>query len=611
MAGGTSALIGWLALACLAVVVPASALLVWTDRRAPASLQGKVAAVWRNIGQTLRLGGDVGPPLSIALSLLLALVALLYVSALVGLLTAGITEKLTALRRGHSTVLEHGHTVVLGWSEQTPTVVAELVAAQANQRRGTVVVLADRDKTEMEEELHGTVGETGRTRVICRSGRPTDPAALARVSPSSADAVLVLPRDDASDDAEIVKTLLSLRATVGEDCPVRVVAVVRDDRYRVAAQLAAGSGATVLEIDDVSARLLVQCSRHPGLSLVHQDLLDFAGDEFYTVDEPALVGRRFDETLAAYPVSCTVGIVRAGGDLVLNPPSATEFLAGDRLVVIAEDDDITVLPDEPPPVDPSVIVPRPAREARPERVLLLGWNRRARRIVDQLSRSAARGSVLDVVADDRAATATAVRAAGAASGDTLSVVFHPGDPTLRETIERLDVAAYDGVIVLGPDRRTGHGEPDDRTLVTLLLLRALERESGHRVPVVTEMADDRNRAIAPVSPGADFVVSGKLVGLLMAQISQNEDLAALFEELFSPGGNTVCLRPAGHYVEPGRAASFATVVESARRQGACAIGYRSHTDAGVGPGYGVRVNPPKTEVRRWSDGDEVIVIAAD
>ncbi|MCX4821465.1 NAD-binding lipoprotein [Streptomyces sp. NBC_01142] len=610
LSGGTSVLVGWLAAACLAVVLPASAVLVWTDRQTPATLSGKLAAVWKSAGQTLRLGGEVGPPLRMVLSVLLALVALLYVSTLVSLITTGMSEKLLALRRGRSAVLEEGHAVVLGWSEQVATVVSELVTANANRRCATVAVLADQDKTGMEEALETRVGATGRTRLICRSGSPTDPADLARVSPGTADAILVLPCERPPEDGEIVKTLLALRAAVGDDGRARVVAAVRDDRYRLAATLAAGPGGVVLEIDDITARLVVQAARQPGLSVVHQDLLDFAGDEFYTVAEPTLTGRTFGEALLAHATSSVVGLVR-GGAVALNPPSGTVILPGDLLVVIAQDDDTTVLSAVPPSVDHTVIVERPPVTARPERVLLLGWNRRAPRIVGQLASYTVPGSVLDVVAEGGYATAAAVRAADAAAGDTLAVVLRHGEPTRPETLNEVDAASYDSVIVLGPDRGQGDDEPDDRALVTLLLLRALEQASGREIPVVTEMTDDRNRVLAPVRPGADFIVSGKLIGQLMAQISQNWHLAELFEELFSPDGNGIRLRPAAHYVRPECDATFATVVESARRRGECAIGYRSPAHAGTQADHGIRINPHKATVRRWTDRDEVIVIAGE
>ncbi len=110
--------------------------------------------------------------------------------------------------------------------------------------------------------------------------------------------------------------------------------------------------------------------------------------------------------------------------------------------------------------------------------------------------------------------------------------------------------------------------------MTLLLLRDLERTSGSPVTVVTEMADDRNRALAPLGPGADVIVSGKLVGLLIAQISQNRHLAGLFEELFSRRRHRSSLKPAGDYVRAGCRASFATVVGLRHARGECAIGYR-------------------------------------
>lgn len=62
LARGTSALFGWMALLCLGIVVPASAVLVWTDPHAPASLPDRLARVWRLTGQTLRLGDATGTP---------------------------------------------------------------------------------------------------------------------------------------------------------------------------------------------------------------------------------------------------------------------------------------------------------------------------------------------------------------------------------------------------------------------------------------------------------------------------------------------------------------------------------------------------------------------
>jgi Trk K+ transport system NAD-binding subunit len=599
---GMTTVAGWLALVCLAVVAPASALLVWTDSRSPDTVQGKMATVWRTVGQTLRLGGEVGPPLRIVLSVLLALVSLLYVSTLVGLVTTAITDRLSELQRGQSTVVERGHSLVLGWSEQTPTLVAELLAAHAQRRNSAVVVLADRDKLDMERELRAVVTAAGgrRVRLLCRRGRPADPAALARVSPAAAGAVVVLPPDTPEADTQVVKTLLALRSVVGDARPVRVVAAVRQTRHVATARLAAGPGAVVLDVDGIAARILVQCVLEPGLSRVLEDLLDFAGAELHVHRVRGLGGRTFADLRAACAEACVVGLVRPDGSPLLNPPPRTVLGPDDAVVVLAEDETPPTWNETPPTwnVTPSTrneipptrnetsltrnetpstwkAPPAPplppsssakaataaAIRAAPRRVLVLGWNRRGPEIVDGLARNG-------------------------------------WEAVREETLPAPDPAHH--VLVLGgPD---DHPDPDEHTLVTLLRLRAAEQEAGRRTPTVAELTDAHHRPLAPAGPHTDLVVGGWLVGLLMAQVSQTTELAAAFDELFSPAGNAVRLRPATDYVPEGTEAPFAALIEAAGRQGATALGYRP------GDSRIPLLNPPKTGTRRWSHEDTLIVV---
>ncbi|MEU1038074.1 NAD-binding lipoprotein [Streptomyces sp. NPDC005907] len=603
---------GWLVVSCLAVVVPVSALLVWTDPGAPRSLSGRLTAVWRSSAETLRLGAVDGTPLRMLLAALLGLVALLCVSTLVGVITTGLAERLAELSRGRSTVLEEGHAVVLGWSDQVFTVVAELIAAQVPHRPRAVVLLADRDKAEMERALAAHVGPPGRTRLICRSGPASDPAVLALVSPRTARTVLVLPSDEPTADAEVLRTLLALRAVLGEDAEgPPVLAAVRDDRFRAAARLAAGPRGTVLETDTVTARLIAQCVGRPGLSLVLRDLLDFAGDEFHLADATAFHGVPFGTVLLGFPTACVVGLLTPGGHPLLNPAADTVVTPGSRLIVLAPDDDGARPEDCRHLVDTSATASaEPPRESAAH-LLLLGWNRRAPLVVEQLRRTARPGSVLDVVTD-RAVPAPA-REPEPEPADTprLTVRFRSAALSRPETLLGFDLTPYDGTVVLGPDPGDGPDRPDDRTLVTLLALRVLEERTGREPRVVTELTDDRNRPLAPLDPGSDVIVSGELTGLLMTQIAQNRHLAAVFDELFSADGSTICLRPAGHYVRPGSVASFATVVAAARDRGECAIGYRRHDLRRQPPDHGVRLNPPKAEQREWRAEDQVVLVATE
>ncbi|GAV37409.1 CASTOR/POLLUX-related putative ion channel [Streptomyces acidiscabies] len=578
LARSTATLLGWLALSCLAVVVPASALLVWTDPDAPHSLSGRLLQVGRTSAETLRLGAATGAPLRMLLSVLLGLIALLVVSTVIGVVTTGLGDQLTELRRGRSRVLEQGHTVVLGWSDQIFPLVTELIAARPAGVRHVVTVLADRDPAAMERALTGAVGPRAGVRLECRSGSPADPDALALVMPGTARTVTVLPAEDADGDLTVVRTLLALRTLLPAGRGPRVVAAVHDGRHLPAARLAAGPRGTVLETDLTTARLLLQSAGRPGMPAVLRDLLDFAGAEFHVSDVPEVAGLSFEDVALRLETSCAVGVLRADGGLLLTPAPETVLGPGDRLVTVAHDDSPVPLADHRADVDASAVVPPRPRSDPPVRLLLLGWNRRAPLLLDILRRT---GTLVDVVAD-RAPTGVAHRTA---------------DPAAPETYDDLDLTAYDRVIALGADERS-----DDRTLLTLLILRSLETRRA--LPVVAEMRDHSSRRIAPLGPASDVVLRGELTALLMAQIVHNPELAAVFEEIFAVRGGALALHPADHYVPAGREASFATVVAAGLRRGECVIGYRAHDP------YAVRLCPGKSERRVWGGGDEVLVLTA-
>ena len=145
---------------------------------------------------------------------------------------------------------------------------------------------------------------------------------------------------------------------------------------------------------------------------------------------------------------------------------------------------------------------------------------------------------------------------------------------------------------------------DSRVLVSLLHLRDMLAQRGRNVQIVSEMRDDRDRDLAQLTRADDFVVSEQLVSLLMTQISENRHLEAVFADLFDSDGAEIYVRPATYYIRPVPNLTFATVVESARRRGEVAIGYRV---AEPGEGHGVVLNPDKA--KPMPPIDRVIVLA--
>jgi ion channel POLLUX/CASTOR len=86
----------------------------------------------------------------------------------------------------------------------------------------------------------------------------------------------------------------------------------------------------------------------------------------------------------------------------------------------------------------------------------------------------------------------------------------------------------------------------------------------------------------------------------------------VLRDLVDPAGAEIYLKPALDYVKPGARVPFYAVLEAARCRGETAMGYRLQAfGADRTRAYGVVVNPLKSTLLTFSEGDRVIVVAED
>ena len=544
--------------------------------------------------------------------LLVTLAGIFVVSALIGVLSTGLEGKLDELRKGRSQVLERDHTIIFNWSPSIFDIIAELIIANESRTRPRIVIMADRDKVEMEDEIAAKVGDLKNTRIICRSGDPTDLYDLGIANPRTCRSVIIVSPELDDPDSRVIKTILALvNDPDRRPEPYVIAAEIRDEANAEIARVVGGKEVQLVLADDLISRIMVQSTRQPGLSGVYTELLDFDGCEIYAVLQPGLVGKSFGEAIMAYDVCSLIGLCAPDGTVSLNPPMGMTIEEGMKAILIAEDDD--QIEGTEPPANLPLAAPPPARGEGPdpERTLLIGWNRRAPMIALELSRYVGAGSLLTIAADTPTIEED-VAAIELASGN-LAVELKRVDTGRAVEIESLDPGGYDHVLVLGYGDHMEAQPADTRTLVTLLHLRRITEAEGRGMSVVSEMIDVRNRALAEVTRVDDFVVSNKLVSLMLAQASENEYLEAIFKDLLDEEGSEICLKPAADYVPVGAPTSFYAVTAAASARGEVAIGHHrtgNSDDSGRGLG-GIVVNPTKSEAISYSAEDRIIVIAKD
>jgi voltage-gated potassium channel Kch len=616
-AGGPLVLIGWLGLATATLIILATAL-VALFHGIPAGDQ-IWQVFWNILSQTLTPNPvDAANSLPYLLVMLgVTLGSLFMVSILIGTLTGAIERKVEDLRKGRSRVLENGHTLILGWSPQIYTILSELMIAHEKKKDARIVILADKDKTEMEDMLRARVATIGSTRIICRSGSPIDMSDIEIASPHDARSVIILPPESDDPDSVVIKTVLALTNNPARRVqPYHIVTQIRDPKnLDVVRMVGQRDHVQAVLVGDLIARVTAQTSRQGGLSTVYTELLNFSGDQIYFTHEPTLIGKTYGEVLLAYETSAVMGMKKGEKDASLNPPMDTLIEAGDQLFAMSEDvDTLLVSGLASIPLDESVIHSSgKISPSKPEKCLILGWNRYAATVVRELNNYVPRGSSVMVVADPTVSAEVAdvetVIKEECSKLSNQKVSFKRGDTTDRRMLENIHAADYDHVIALsyaGLDFQ----ESDAKTLVTLLHLRDIAERDETPFSIVSEMLDLRNRNLAEVAKVNDFIVSDHLISLMMSQLSENADLYAVFADIFDPEGSEIYMKPVGDYVELGKPVNFYTLVEAARRCGHSAIGYRLAAEAGeAAKSYGVHTNPKKSAMVSFASDDKLIVCA--
>lgn len=613
MERGTIALIAGLFVISVVIVVGIVVLVVITggdrDPDTGEMVRDVPTLLWMSMLRTLdpgTMGGDTGSWTFIFPMLAVTFGGIFIISTLIGILNTGLQDKLANLRKGRSRVLERDHVVILGWSQQIFPVISELLAGGGGRSRNAIVVLADRDRVEMESEIHERVKVPRRARIVCRSGRSSSLTDLKIANPDEARAIVVLQSDGDDPDVEVLKTILALTGRPDRrEAPYRIVAEVRDKASAGIARLIAGDEVRLLLADELVSRIVAQTSRQSGLSSVYLELLDFAGNEFHVTALPELTGRTFEDAVMLVTGAIPVGLVR-GGETRLAPGRAEVLHEGDRLVLLAEDSDSARIASGPAVVDASAIRPAVECEVTPERLLVLGWNRHAASVVRELDPYVAPGSELLAVSPlDRVTEAN--RLLGL---QNLKVSGRMEATTNRPALDALDVPSFDHVIVLCESDDRDWEMADARTLLTLLHLRDIQGSSPRAFTIVSEMLDEADRELAEVAQADDFIVSSRLLSLLLAQIAETPELAEVFADLFDAEGKEIYLREAGDYVEPGRALTFATLQAAALARDELALGYRVAARAkDATAAYGVVLNPARDAEVTFAEGDRVVVLA--
>jgi K+/H+ antiporter YhaU regulatory subunit KhtT len=617
LASGPTSLIKWLAIVSIfSVLILGLVILFFGISSAPDSNDGLgfIEGAWQSLMATLdsgTMGGDEGWPFRMV-RFVATLIGIFLISILIGSISSAIDEKIDELKMGRSNVLEHGHTLILGWSEKIFSIISELVIANENQKKPCIVILSEKNKVEVEEEIRSKVADLKNTKIVVRNGNPLDASDISIVNPYEAKSILVLSPDQENADIHVIKTVLGLtRSKKRTEKELNIVAEIKNESNMEAAELVGNNETLFIRSDDIISRITAQTCLQSGLSVVYSEILQFDGDEIYFKDEPSLIGKTYKDALFAYETSSVMGIISATEEALINPSMDYVLKQGDQIIAISEDDDTIVLNGKSgeriEPKNQGKLEDHPTKVSH---TLLLGWNDNGGKIIQELDNYVAPGSNVKIVADLTAEDLASIEIIKQEISN-ISLTFMKGEISSKKTLESLNAELYSNIIVLSY-KYLEVQESDAKTLICLLHLRNICEQFDKNFNIVTEMLDLKNRELGVIAKADDFIVGDNLISLLLSQLSENKILKKVYDELFRSEGSEIYLKPASRYITVGKDVDFYNIVANAAELNETVIGYRiSAQSEDSDSNFGVRINPNKSGRITLNEEDFVIVLSED
>ena len=464
-------------------------------------------------------------------------------SLIVGFIKKAVKGVLKNVKLGKGRVLEKQFSMIIGWNDRILPLVEQLCLANESFGGDKIVVMAPKKKPWMDGVFQDNIEDTLGSTIITRKGDPINPGNLMKAAAPYARSIVVLSQGDDADEADAQAARCTLALTGG--MPVlhaHVVVELRDADNAPVVRMGINPDWSEIEKrrkvlpligNDVTGRLMVQCSIEAGLAHVFNHILQFSGNEFYFSDGKYWMEDLYGDSFAtiafrfadAVCIGIKCGIPREGPEgevhIILNPLGLDVLEPGDSLLFVAEDDDTYSpyypkgyqkmvpirsgphqgelklqdvggqladynqqagdCPDFEPPANPAT------------KTLLIGWRRDIQDMIFELDKWVEPGSKLTMLnhSIDEEAAREELRenmcicelhpeAGGTGDGDLYNLVvdFQVQNPIFRRELARVNVEDYDSIMVLTETLEGREGlSSDSRSMITMLLCRDLQREA--------------------------------------------------------------------------------------------------------------------------------------
>ncbi len=556
-------------------------------------------------------------------AILSGVVGVIILSSLIAFITTSLEKVFYNLRKGRGMILEEEHTVILGWNERVVDIIKELIIANESEKYASVVVLALEDKEEMDDLISNRISDTKTTRVITTTGDYANINELKRINISKAKSVILLANCSESSDMSnklssdilAIKVIMAIISCQNNNNELPIIAEIFTAEKRELISLFNDDNIIALDSWDIMGKLLVQTSITSGLEAVYNEILSFDGCEIY-FHEAEWNGVSFGNLPYHFPDGIPLGVYSENEGLRLRPAGDYILTPDDQIIILADDDSTIHFKPSPllTPVD--LTLSDKKQEQKSKNILILGWHNVGEIFIRESHDYLTEGTKVDILFNnpDEELIAKVDRLKN--EYEKFNITLTDTDPLKLENLQNIHPFNYDNIIILS--QNTGESDADkidSDTLIILLLLKNIKQRNNFEssTNIITQVLSSENQEIITQTEVDDFIISNKLITMILAQLSEEPLIKVLYDDIFSEDGSEIYVKPADlYFTDFPKTVRFCDLIGLAAQRDEICLGIRKgNMSKDNSSNFGVKLNLAKDEEVTILAEDFLVVLSED
>ena len=435
---------------------------------------------------------------------------------LIAMINNALQERIKNLSNGNSFIMERNHSIVLGYGEEVFTIIEEFIMGRSKK----IVVLSNYETSYIKKRI-SFFKKYKNTKVVIRKGNPSRFENLQLLNIERANSVSIVNEDD----SESLKILLSLKRILQKENK----STFNKKKYKTLNICMLVNKKENIEIvksiDDselfnihiiykyeILYKLIGQSIMYTGLSNIYEELFDYRGIDIEIDTKHHCNALNFQDAASKYLKNnkMLLGIINQEDRTLLIPKiNNKKIKTSDKLVVLFRRD------DEKREINITNHINN-ANSIIKHRILLILENNREKEVMEEIVEYIEKENI---------------------------VILH------YEEIENQDIKkdfliseiknnSITKIILISENIET-----DTKAMNILLVIRAIIKDNKYDIPILSLINSIENRDLIYSDDIKDFIVSGKLIGTLMATASKDSDLLYVFGDLLTKGGNDIIMIP--------------------------------------------------------------------